>query len=309
MPLDGIMLGYLAAVVLAGGLLLTRVWRGLARTRLARLTRLGEKRRFESVPTRTLVQDPTSVARERAHRSIDDQFTVTRRFLLPFLLLLVVGAGSLPFLEAAPANLVSVLVTVITVFAGVAARPFLENAMAGLVVSSSRVVNLGDTVKIGELYGTIEDITSTHTTIKLWDWRRYVVPNSQMLQSSFLNYSLYDRYIWASVEIRVAYESDVDRVRELAIEHATHSEYFAGGEPPDCWVLGLDTDGVRCLVAAWAKLPSEAWMLGHDIRLGLARSFREEGIRARVSHLELDETRPGAQSEGTGKAGPGLANK
>lgn len=278
---------YLGVVAVVGLYALVRVYFGLNRTRIARLRRLADKRRFEAIPTDTPVDDPTTVARNRAYEAIDKQFTVTRRILVPLVVAMTGAAMALPFLDQVPATIVSIVVTAITVLAGVAARPFLENAIAGLVISSSRLINLGDTVKIADFYGTVEDITATHTTIKLWDWRRYVVPNSQMLQSNFLNYSLFDRFIWASVEIWVAYESDVDQVQDIAIEVAGESAYFAGTEEPDFWVLGLDKDGVRCMVAAWANLPSEAWMLTHDIRIGLARAFREEGIRAHVRHHDF----------------------
>lgn len=312
---DGFLYIYLGVVLGAGVLLLVRVTIGLNRTRLARLSRLADKRKFEAVPTGTPVEDPVTLARARAHRSIDQQFTVTRRFVVPMIVLFVGAACSLPFLQDAPANLVSLFVTVMTVFAGVAARPYLENAMAGLVISSSRLVNLGDTVKLDDLYGTVEDITTTHTTIKLWDWRRYVVPNAKMLQSNFLNYSLYDRYIWATVEIHLSYEVDLPHVRELAIEAAASSEYFAGAEPPDFWVMELGRDNIRCILAAWADMPSTAWSLATDARLRIADAFRREGIRAHLEHLDVG-TRPypmgprlAAQNEGSGKAGPGFAKR
>ena len=292
---------YLVTVAGLGLLVVGRVYLGLYRTRRERLRRLSTKRVFEAVPTDTPVENPARLARDRAFRSIDDQFSVNRLIFVPLVACMTLAAMSLPFLDRVPATLVSVLVAVITIVGGVAARPFLENAVAGLVISTSRLVNLGDTVKIDDLYGTVEDITGTHTTIKLWDWRRYVVPNSRMLQSSILNYSLFDRYIWASVDVWVAYDTDLDVVRDAAVRAARESPHFSGGEDPDFWVLQLDRDGIRCMVAAWAKLPSDAWQLTHDVRWSLARTFREQGIRATVQQVGMMTSDEREEKESVGR--------
>ncbi|MEO1173243.1 MAG: mechanosensitive ion channel domain-containing protein, partial [Myxococcota bacterium] len=112
--------------------------------------------------------------RRRGIESIQQQFTITRRAAVPLGLVVTVSLATIPLLDRIPAALLSLTVGVITVLIGVAARPFIENVIAGLVISISKVIRIGDTVKIDEWYGTIEDINTTHTTIKLWDWRRYV---------------------------------------------------------------------------------------------------------------------------------------
>ena len=281
------MVAYLVAVGTGGIALVARVYIGLYRTRIVRLRRLSRKRRFEAVPTDTPIDDSAGLARKRAVESINSQFSVTRLTFVPLVLLCTGIAMALPFIGQAPAALVSVFVTIITLVIGVAARPSLENAIAGLIISSSRLINLGDTVELDGHYGTVEDITATHTTIKLWDWRRYVVPNRQMMQSNFINLSLNDRHIWAAVDIWVDYQADLDRIRTVAVESAKESRHFTGAEEPEFWVLELGRDGVRCMVAAWTDLPSKAWSLKHDICAGIATVFQREGIKATVRHYRV----------------------
>ena len=281
---------YLVAVASLGLMAVLRVYLGLARNRLARIRRIARKNRFEAIPTDTPVDDPSAVARDRALQSIDRQFSVTRLIFVPLVLVATGFAATLPFLDRVPAALVSMAIAAMTILGGVAARPFLENAIAGLVISSSRLINLGDTVRIGDIYGTVEDITATHTAIKVWDWRRHLVPNSRMLLTSLLNYSLFDRHIWASVEFWVAYDADIDEVRAAVIDIARSSAYFSGEEVPEFWVAELGQQGVRCTVAAWANLPSNAWMLQHEIRMGIARFLRQRGLRPAVHNVALPST-------------------
>jgi small-conductance mechanosensitive channel len=162
----------------------------------------------------------------------------------------------------------------------------IENAFAGLAIAFSRLINIGDTVLLGERYGTVEDISVTHTTIRLWDWRRCVIPNSKMLQSEVINYSLHDRFQWAYVEFWVNYDADLKKVAELAAEACKASAHFAPYEPPVFWVMDLAERGICCWIAAWADSPSSAWVLKCDMRATLVRAFAEHGICPHTYHVE-----------------------
>jgi len=281
---------YLGLVVALGGLLIIVVFRWSEAVRRAR-------RPSEPVHTGTPIEDPAAQARKRAVESIENQFSVTRRIALPALLLLIVTLSTLPFLNRFPAAIVSLLIGGRTVLFGLATRPFIENALSGLAISSSRLWSIGDTVILDGWYGKIEDITLTHTILKSWDWRRYVVPNSRMLQNPFVNASLFDPYQWAYVEFWVAYGSDLEKVRRLAVEAARSSPAFGGHEEPVFWVLEMARRGIRCWVAAWVDTPAEAWQLMHDTRAALFEGFRVEGI---ASHVQRHAPAPPFSGSGPG---------
>lgn len=269
---------YLSVVLVAGCVTLVGTLGWLRRSQSERHRWLFGRRQFDAVPTGSPLGDPNATAAKRARDSIDRHSQVTRRLLLPWILLLFVLLLVLPFLGNVPAVFVSLAVTAVAVVLGITIKPLMENAISGLVLSSSRLVRIGDTVELDGYYGTIEDISATHTTLKIWDWRRYVVPNSQMLQAKLLNYSLVDKFEWAHVEFHVAYGADLDQVERLAMEAAIQSSHFASYEAPKFWVMGTHEQSIRCWIAAWAETPSEAWGLKTDIRRALSDEFRKRGI-------------------------------
>jgi small-conductance mechanosensitive channel len=269
---------YTVVVTLLGALLLVKTVYQLRQSTQRRKQRLSERERSDAVPAHPPTGDPHRIAKERGLSSIEDHFTVTRRMVVPMIVGITAAAVAVPYLSNVPGAFVSLTVAAVTVVVGVALKPFVENAIAGLIISFSKLINLGDTLLIGTHYGTVEDITTTHTTIKLWDWRRHVLPNSKMLQTEFTNYSLFDRDIWAHVTFWISYDADLERVREIALDCPTTSSHFAGNEPPSFWVMAMEREGIQCWVAAWARSPSSAWMLAHDIRTELALGFRRHGI-------------------------------
>ena len=237
-------------------------------------------------------QDPDTQSRQRALNAIESSSTATRRLVVPMALMLVAFFAGLPFLDQVPATVFSLLVAAITVLIGIAARPFVENAIAGLVISSSKILNIGDTVRISGHYGTVEDITVTHTTMKIWDWRRFVIPNATMLSREFENYSLFEKHIWAHVEFWVDHEADLDLVSSLAVASPRESKYFNDVEEPKFRVMEMEKDSVRCWVAAWAKTPADAWSLTADMRTYLVRELRRAGIRTHRTVWESTNLAP-----------------
>ena len=257
-----------------------------------RKRRLKTQSGFEAIATETPLDNPEKVAKANALKSIESHFTITRKLLMPAALVLVLTIVSAPFLNKFPAAVLSLVVGAATVVVGVAAKPIIENIFAGLVIASSRVVNIGDTVKINDIYGTVEDITPAYTTIKVWDWRRCVVPNALMLSSQFINYTLNDEHVWAFVEFWVDYDADIDEVKEIAVNAAKNSENYAGYEDPRFWVMDLDKEGLRCWVAAWAAGPNGAWELKTDVRAMLAKEFKERKINSHSYNHDLRGLKP-----------------
>lgn len=253
----------------------------LAQTRrhfVARRRRLAERHLVDAVEADPPGPDPYETAKKRGFESIQSQFTITRRVLIPVVLILTLMVATLPFMNRVPAATVSLLVGAYTVLIGIAARPFIENVIAGLVISTSKVLRIGDTVKIDDWYGIIEDVNPTHTTIKLWDWRRFVVPNKRMLEQEFTSYSLFDENIWACVVFWVEPDADLDLVERLAVESARESAHWTGQDAPSFWVLGCERDALECWIAAWAASPADAWELRSDIGRALMGRLRDHGV-------------------------------
>jgi len=270
----------IAFPLVVGALLLVQYFfRPWIRRRRASIEELEHS---EVTTTSTPLQRPLSVFKDRAKRSVNSRFSIYRRIAWILVLVLIFLGVSLPFLDQLPQALISILVGSAAVIIGIAARPFIENFLSGIAITSSKMLSIGDTILINDNYGTIEDISSTHTVIKLWDWRRFVIPNGTMINHEFINYSLYDEWQFAYVEFFVSYEADLEQVKALAIAAAQKSRHLHGGEKPFFWVMDMGKESIQCWIAAWADSPLSAWELKTDIRTELVLQFRKAGIRAHL---------------------------
>lgn len=271
------------------GILLTAILGRITLRRLSlrRLDRLKEaKHLFDDL---TDAPEDAPDPKKDAKEQIKVYHHGLKRVLFFFLALGLLLVVSIPYFSTLPAAFVSFFLGALTLVIGTAAKPVIENFISGIVLAFSQTINIGDTVLLdGEHYGTIEELGYTHSVVKIWDWRRYVIPNSEMLSKSFLNYSLKDNFQHAYIEFWVAPDADLELVEKICIEEPKKSKHFVPYEDPALWVMGMDKDAIHCWAGAWADSPSDAWMLKSDMRNSLIKAFAENGIKTQGMRLVHD---------------------
>jgi len=283
--MDKSLIIYLASIGAGGAFLIWWIRRHIATAEEDRKTRVEELKRFDPIKTRTPFDMPLRLARKTALEGLETRFSIIRKIIVLSMTGLWIFALTFPFIHNVPATLISLLIATAGVVVGIASRPFVENLVCGIVITFGHTLRVGHTVVIDGNYGTVEDISITHTTIKIWNWRRYVIPNSRMLQKEFVNLTISDSYQWAHVEFFVAYGTDLQVVRAAAIQAASESSYFSDRETPRFWVMDMEKAAIKCWVAAWASSPTNAWLLRHEIRTNLVLSLAEADIKTHLHEI------------------------
>lgn len=69
------------------------------------------------------------------------------------------------------------------IVAGLAARPLLTNFLAGVQIAVAQPIRIDDAVIVENESGRIEEITLNYVVVRLWDWRRMIVPLSYFMRS------------------------------------------------------------------------------------------------------------------------------
>lgn len=289
---------YLTAVLLGGIVAWYSITTVLSRIERKRAKRIRDIKRFEPVRSDAPGQNRTEDARDSALRGLGSRFSIIRRTLLSLIVLIWLILALLPFLGGFPKSALSLFGAAGAVLLGIAARPFLENVIAGYVVTFSHQFRTGDTIRIDDYYGTIEDITPIHTVIKLWDWRRYVVPNSRMLTKEAIHYTNREGLLWALLKFNVAYDADLDDVEAIAMEEGSNSKFKTGDEDPNFWIMGMGRESIECWLAVWTKGPLDAWSLRAELGGKIARRMRDAGIH---SHSYEIRQEGGAAESGSSK--------
>ncbi len=102
---------------------------------------------------------------------------------------------------------------VVGIIAGFALQPVLTNLLAGIQIAMTQPIRIDDAVIVEGEWGTVEEITSTYVVVKLWDWRRMVLPLTYFIQKPFQNWTRETARLIGTAYLYVDYEAPMDRLR------------------------------------------------------------------------------------------------
>lgn len=160
------------------------------------------------------------------------------------------------------------------IVAGLAARPMLENLIAGVQLAITQPLRVDDAVVINNEWGFVEEINSTYIVVRLWDWRRQVVPLSYLFQNPFTNWTRSSSSIIGTVLIYADYTLPMDAVRTAATGIVKASRLW-DGQVVSVQISDAREHVIEVRVLASASDSSRAWDLRCEIREKLIAFIRD----------------------------------
>jgi small-conductance mechanosensitive channel len=156
-------------------------------------------------------------------------------------LAVIAAIASLQFLAAVGVNMAPLLASagVVGVAIGLAAQNIVRDMLNGVLILLEDQFNVGDTVRLAGLAGTVEAMTLRKTTVRDGDGTLYVIPNSQITTVANLSID----YSVATVNVSVDFSADPDKVLEIlrAIANDVRSSPdFKNVFLADPQILGVD---------------------------------------------------------------------
>jgi small-conductance mechanosensitive channel len=157
---------------------------------------------------------------------------------------------------------------------GLAARPVLSNLLAGIQIALTQPVKIEDSVVINGEWGWVEDITSTYLVVRIWDWRRLIVPLSWFLEQPFQNWTRESAAIIGGVHLFVDYRTPVEEVRK-EVDRIVHASKLWDQNVVNVQVVEATDTAIQLRVLATASDASKAWDLRCEIREKLIAFLRD----------------------------------
>jgi small-conductance mechanosensitive channel len=161
------------------------------------------------------------------------------------------------------------------IIAGLALQPLLTNLIAGVQIAVTQPIRIDDAVIVENEWGWIEEITSTYVVVRLWDWRRMILPLTYFMQKPFQNWTRETASLIGSAMFYVDYFAPIDAMRSKLEEIAGASPLW-DGDVVNLAVTDITerTLQVRCLISA--RNAGEAFDLRCEVREKMIAFLREE---------------------------------
>lgn len=119
--------------------------------------------------------------------------------------------------------------TIVAAAIAILSKDYVNSMINGLIMMFTDQFSLGDTIKIGETQGVIEDITLLNVVVKQEDGHMAIVPNSLILNSQVTNFkNLNRKKIEFVMELPIGFKYDMAILRERL--HQAFSDRLAKEE-------------------------------------------------------------------------------
>lgn len=149
-----------------------------------------------------------------------------------------------------------------------ALKDSLGNLASGIMLIVFRPFTAKDTVEIGSIVGVIEDISLFHTYMKTPDGKLVVIPNTNIANSTVINYTgkqkgiktqdIDEKNIVRRIDwlVGVSYDSDIAKTKEIILKAVESTSNIDTGltEPTNAVFVGvneLQASSIEFIIRAW----------------------------------------------------------
>lgn len=234
------------------------------------------KRVFGSVSAANLVAAGAGHSERRALRTrtlgsmLKSVVTAVIGALTTVMILDIVGYDIAPLIASAG---------IVGIALGFGAQNLVKDFISGLSMLLEDQYGVGDVIDMGEATGTVEAVGMRVTRLRSTDGTVWYVRNGEIIRVGNMSQD----WARAIVDVRVAYDEDLDRVGGIMADTAQglfeDPDWSAKLlEPPEVsGVESLGTDAVVMRVTVKTTAP-ERWAVARELRARIKDAFDAEGI-------------------------------
>jgi small conductance mechanosensitive channel len=196
-----------------------------------------------------------------------------------WVIMLILYAHLIPVLRAMGTALLAGA-SVASVVLGLAAQSTLGNLIAGIAITIYRPFRLGDTLQVtaptGTEIGSVEQISLGYTTLRTFDGRRVVLPNSVAASQVAINLGGASAPAPLTIAIRVNRQTDLEAARREALRTARLT--VDDSQVLGCFVTRIEATAAVIELRIRAPDAVERDALRSKLVAALAQNFAASGL-------------------------------
>ncbi len=186
--------------------------------------------------------------------------------------------------------------TALTVFSGAVGvgigfglQKVVSNFISGIIILLDKSIKPGDTITLGETFGSIRDLRSRFVSVITRDGKEYLIPNEDFISQQVVNWSFSSDYVRIEVNFGTSYDSDPHEVARIAIEAAKSIPRVASTyAQPVCWITGFGGSSLDFKLRFWISDPSNGLTnIRGEVLMAIWDAFKAAGISIPYPHREI----------------------
>lgn len=203
---------------------------------------------------------------------------------------IIIVFGLVIILQTVGINLSSltILAGALGVGIGFGLQNITNNFVSGIIILLERPIKVGDKVEIGEIDGDVTEISMRATTIVTNDNIAMIVPNSQFISSTVINWSYTDKNIRFRIPIGVSYNEDPEKIREILLDIVSNFDGVLKEPAPKVLINSFGDSSINMELRVWTnKYTHRRGFFRSEIYYAIFKRFRKENIEIPFPQRDL----------------------
>lgn len=195
-----------------------------------------------------------------------------------YLLLAMFTMVSLNVLHV-PITVFSFLGGALAIGAGFGSQNIVNNFISGLILLVERPIRVGDVIELDGMSGTVMQIGARSTRIATGVNHEIIVPNSKLLETSVVNWTLSDDIVGCKVSVGAAYGSATREVERLLKHAAVNHPKVLQQPAPEVIFADFGADALMFELRYWVNLRETRKVeVESELRFTIDELFADRGI-------------------------------
>ena len=161
---------------------------------------------------------------------------------------------------------------------GFGLQEVVANFVCGILLFIERPVRVGDIVTVGDVSGVVSRIQIRATTITNWERQEFIVPNKELITGRILNWTLSNPVNRVTIEVGVAYGSNVDHTREVLLRVAGQHPLLLSDPAPMAHFTGFGDSTLNFTLRGYLPDLDNRLNVIHDLNRAIYLGLAEAGI-------------------------------
>ncbi|MEM7283280.1 MAG: mechanosensitive ion channel domain-containing protein [Pseudomonadota bacterium] len=174
---------------------------------------------------------------------------------------------------------------------GFGLQAVVSNFVSGLILLFERPIKSGDFISVGDIEGFVRQIRIRSTEIETLERQNVIVPNSELISTQVTNWVLRDPHGRLSIEVGVAYGTDIKKVKEILEDIATeHPEVITKGRtpPPRALFMEFGDSSLNFELRVWIRQITKRFAVTSEVNFAIDAAFKEHGIEIPFPQRDLN---------------------
>jgi potassium efflux system protein len=187
---------------------------------------------------------------------------------------------------------IAIIAGALSVGIGFGLQSVVSNFVSGLILLAERPIRVGDWVVVKNEEGWVRRISVRATEIETFDRATVIVPNQEFITGIVRNWTHGDAVGRIVIKVRVTYDADVAKIREILLDVANAHPQVVHSSPPAAYLIGFGDIGIDFELRCFIGNVVQAYAVRTDLQTEILRRFHDAAVK--IPLPGHDERVPGA---------------